>query len=1066
VDQLRRASELLSASTSIVSIKPLLEFLGFDQPPLPLDDAAVRELALMPCISATSVARGTGCLRALIIETSSSVGTRDLVQHTAARLAAKVPHLHWVVIALNRDARELSIACWESRRPPRVVALIADQQRILKSDSETLCALSAAQSGSDILTHVRWIELLGREAITRRFFRALNDVVGNLASALPAPIRPADRRELSLLCVSRLLFLSFLETKGWLNADFEFLANSFARCGAGSGGYHRHVLQPLFFGTLNTRYSARAGRAKEFGRIPFLNGGLFTRSHLERKLSGAFFGDDALEEIFARLLTSFRFSAREDSGTWSETAIDPEILGKAFEALMAADERKTSGAFYTPQRLVEHVTESALVAALAPEVDHSALRNLLSTGELPDPDIRAHLLGHVERLRVLDPACGSGAFLVHALERLAELRLRLGEIGTASAIRRRSLTASIFGVDINPMAVWLCQLRLWLAIVIDSGDTDPMRITPLPNLDRQIRVGDSLSGGSFAPDPSMGRGRRLALLRARYIRSAGPRKKNLSRQLDREERSEAVTALERLRTKLHAERREILLAARAKDLFGGRTAAESAMLDRLRSLKAGERAATERRRRLEAGAALPFAFNIHFADVASAGGFDVVIGNPPWVRIHNISAPARRSLHRDFTVLRNCAWRRGIALSGSGPAFASQIDLAALFVERSTSLLRDKGALALLLPTKLWSSLSGGGVRELVRTKVELVALEDMTESRSGFDAAVYPSLLVGRRSVAREPDPEAELASAVFRNGSAIQWELKAGSLALDNSPGSPWLLVPGEVRRAFDVLSDSGIPLAESPLGRPLLGVKTGCNAAYIVEPDSISNGLASVQSLGRSARIDSRLLRPVVRGETITAWGFQPNGERILWTHAQDGKALAKLPPATEGWLRPWRPVLERRSDSRGSSRWWSLFRTEGAALDRPRVVWGDFGKSPRALILDRGEDVVPLNTCYVVRCTTREDALALATLLNGPLMAAWLNTIAEPARGGYRRYLGWTVSLMPLPRDWAHARDELCALGERAIAGDTPTQHDLLLAALRAFRVRKTSVEALLSWTNRS
>jgi len=1067
VDQLRRASELLSASTSLASITPLLEFLGFDQPPLPLDDATIRELAFMPCISATSVARGTGCLRALILEATSPIGTRELVQHIAARLAAKVPHLHWVLITLNRDARELSIACWENgRRPPRVVALIADQRRVLKSDSETLCALSAAQSGSDILTHVRWIELLGREAITRRFFRALNEVVGNLASGLSSPIRSADRRELSILCVSRLLFLSFLETKGWLNSDFDFLANTFARCAAGKGGYHRRVLQPLFFGTLNTRYSARAARAKEFGRIPFLNGGLFTRSHLERKLSGAFFGDDALAEIFTRLLTSFRFSAREDSQAWSETAIDPEILGKAFEALMAADERKTSGAFYTPQRLVQHVTESALVAALAPEVDHAVLRNLLSTGELPDPEIRAQLLARVERLRILDPACGSGAFLVHALERLAELRLRLGEIGTASVIRRRSLTSSIFGVDINPMAVWLCQLRLWLAIVIDGADSDPMRITPLPNLDRQIRVGDSLSGGSFAADPAMGRGRKLAHLRARYIRAVGPRKKNLSRQLDREERAEAIADLERVRRKLHAERREILLAARTKDLFGARSASEGATVDRLRALRAGERAAAERQRRLEAGAALPFAFNVHFADVESAGGFDVVVGNPPWVRIHNISASMRRSLHRSFTTLRNCAWGGGVALSGSGRAFASQIDLAALFVERSTSLLRDKGALALLLPAKLWSSLSGGGVRELVRKKVELVALEDMTESRSGFDAAVYPSLLVGRRSMTREPDPDAEFAAAVFRSGSAVQWELKAGSLGLDDSPGSPWLLVPREVRRAFDALSAAGVPLAQSPLGRPLLGVKTGCNAAYIVEPNATSNGLASVQSSGRSASIESRLLRAVLRGETITPWRFEPNGERILWTHAPDGKALTKLPPASEGWLRPWRPVLERRSDGRGSPRWWSLFRTDGAAFDRPRVVWGDFGKSPRALVLDRGEDVVPLNTCYVVRCATREDALALTTLLNGPLMAAWLNTLAEPARGGYRRYLGWTVSLMPLPRDWAHARAELCAIGERAFAGETPTQHDLLLAALRAFRVRKASVEALLSWTNRS
>src|SRR5207248_1820256 len=107
--------------------------------------------------------------------------------------------------------------------------------------------------------------------------------------------------------------------------------------------------------------------------IPFLNGGLFTRSPLERTAGAALFSDDALGEVFSALLTRYRFSAREESGDWSETAVDPEILGKAFEALMEASDRKTSGAFYTPQRLVAHATESALVAALAPEIDREML---------------------------------------------------------------------------------------------------------------------------------------------------------------------------------------------------------------------------------------------------------------------------------------------------------------------------------------------------------------------------------------------------------------------------------------------------------------------------------------------------------------------------------------------------------------------------------------------------------------------------------------------------------------------------------------------------------------------
>jgi len=334
----------------------------------------------------------------------------------------------------------------------------------------------------------------------------------------------AERRELSILTVSRLLFLSFLETKGWLNADFDFLANQFASCMARGGGFQRRVLYPLFFGTLNTPVFHRAERARAFGKIPFLNGGLFTRARLEMKFGAADLPDEILGEVFTRLLTSFRFTAREDSAVWSETAVDPEILGKAFEALMAAADRKTSGAFYTPQPLVNHVTESAIVAVLSPHTSGDVLRGLLSAGEIPRPDVREALLERLTQLRLIDPACGSGAFLVHGLEKLTELRLRLGEVGSAAIIRRKTLASSIFGVDINPMAVWLCQLRLWLAVVIDSTDPNPMHVVPLPNLDRQVRVGDSLAGGSFTGERFPAQGRKLARLRGRYTRAVGRRK--------------------------------------------------------------------------------------------------------------------------------------------------------------------------------------------------------------------------------------------------------------------------------------------------------------------------------------------------------------------------------------------------------------------------------------------------------------------------------------------------------------------------------------------------------------
>src|SRR5205085_8184604 len=142
--------------------------------------------------------------------------------------------------------------------------------------------------------------------------------------------------------------------------------------------------------------------------------------------------------------------------------------------------------------------------------------------------------------------------------------------------------------------------------------------------------------------------------------------------------------------------------------------------------------------------------------------------------------------------------------------------------------------------------------------------------------------------------------------------------------------------------------------------------------------------------------------------------------------------------------------------------SLFRVDSAQCDCPRVVWADVGREVRASVLPAGDPRVPLNTCYVVRCRDDCDAHALASLLNGPVARAWLNAIAEPARGGYRRYLGWTMSLLPLPLRWNRARKLLSPLSERAMQGDIPSDDELLCAALEAYHIDREKVQALLSW----
>lgn len=1042
---LDRSTDLLAGANGVDGLASIARELGFPTPALALDTTARSNLGLPAPIGTAKVARGPGALRALLLELNQECNTRETLAAVATALARQTAQLLWIVLAANSE--HVAIICWSARRSsPRVVSLVCNRDRLFTSDAETLSALSAAVSESDLLTYARWLDVLGRESITRKFFRTLDDTVALMAGSLADSIALPERRELALVYLSRLIFLSFLETKGWLDGDFGFLGNGYARCMEGGGRYQNRILEPLFFGTLNTRVRSRAARAKQFGRIPFLNGGLFARSSLEKRARRLAFSDEAFGTAFGSLLSRYRFSGREDSTDWSDASIDPEILGKAFEALMASSDRKGSGAFYTPQELVEHVTEEALASTIP-----------------DDPTLTS-----LYELRVIDPACGSGAFLVYVLERLAKMRKQIGEPGSVAEVRRRVLASSIFGVDLNPTAVWLCELRLWLSVVVESDEADPMRVVPLPNLDRHIRVGDSLAGGGFRNELGVS-GTKLQALRGRYMRAAGPRKRTLARALDRYERDAAINALSRSLARLSGERKELLLDLRARDLFGKRYLPTAAERARLLDFRREMRATASRARILSAGGALPFSFEAHFADAAAAGGFDIVIGNPPWVRLHRIGASARQMLRRDFAVYREAAWQAGAAIAGAGRGFAAQVDMAALFVERSHGLLGNKGVMALLLPAKLWRSLAGGGVRKLLAERSELLVLEDHADAKSGFDAAVYPSLLVCRTdgiapTAGHLRAPPEPMHCEVHSQARVVRWKSPATALAFDDTPGTPWLLMPPSVRCAFDRVREAGIPLADSVFGRPLLGVKTGCNDAYLVRVESVMGNVATICADGRTSMIEKELLRPALRGESLSAFHHQEQLEQIVWPHDLRGRPLETLPPLARRWFLQYRSQLSQRTDLHNRKQWWSVFRVESACSDKPRVIWADMGRRPRAMVTEAGDDLVPLNTCYVVRCPTLDDARALAVLLNGPLVAAWLDVIAEPARGGYRRYLGWTMALLPVPAEWTSARESLAALS--SAPGVPPSDAELLAASLSAYRLPRSDVEPLLAWTGRS
>jgi hypothetical protein len=340
-------------------------------------------------------------------------------------------------------------------------------------------------------------------------------------------------------------------------------------------------------------------------------------------------------------------------------------------------------------------------------------------------------------------------------------------------------------------------------------------------------------------------------------------------------------------------------------------------------------------------------------------------------------------------------------------------------------------------------------VRRFLAERSTVLRLEDLSASKHRFDAAVYPSLLVARVGVR---DSES-LALAVQDRQTEREWQVPPASIRYDASPGAPWLTIAPAARAGFERVRRAGRPLGLSSFGAPRLGVKSGCNAAFIVRVRDTSERYAAiVDADGETGSVEVDLLRPALRGDAVVPWNRPMSTEWIIWTHDETGAPVARLPERARRWLQRRYGQLAQRSDARGR-RWWSLFRVDAADASRARVVWADFGRRPRALVLSAGDPTVPLNTCYVLRCDER-DAWALATLLNSRLAAAWLNAIAEPARGGYRRYLGWTVAQLPLPTDWERAMAALAG----ARCGDDDTVLD---AVLDAYRLRRSMVADLLA-----
>jgi hypothetical protein len=308
--------------------------------------------------------------------------------------------------------------------------------------------------------------------------------------------------------IGRIIFSWFLDKKNFLNeASRYFDSLQFEN----DTEYYKEKLEPLFFEVLNTPLEER--KVDDL-QTPYLNGGLFESKPGDLYLSEALtFPANYFDDLF-EFLRGYNFTSDESTSEYQQVAIDPEMLGRIFENLLAevseetgAQARKSKGAFYTPREVVDFMCKESLKAYLRTKISNdenlnSRLYQLVDAKEREYHDqdhnwrrdlkpYRERILKALDELRVFDPACGSGAFPIGMMQLLVKVYSRIEPRFDAQKAKLSIIDKNIYGADIEPMAVEISRLRTWLALVVDEGEV-ALNVRPLPNLDFKFVCANSL----------------------------------------------------------------------------------------------------------------------------------------------------------------------------------------------------------------------------------------------------------------------------------------------------------------------------------------------------------------------------------------------------------------------------------------------------------------------------------------------------------------------------------------------------------------------------------------------
>ena len=963
----------------------------------------------------------------------------------------------------------------ETTSPRRYTYVFGDSTSFYRTAVDRFSTLSARGNVSEPVAYSALRDAFAVESLTREFYNELfNWYLWALSPEMGVTFpndtsTDADDRigleERLIRLITRIMFVWFIKQKK-LVPDLLFSEKQlsawlkdFDPHSLKHGNYYNAVLQNLFFATLNNEIGNRAfatevrdgrGRAEDYGiktlfrnpkgdswfkrpddevlkvfrEVPFLNGGLFEcldkaaaddprgriiyndgfsrekgrqrRAFIPNEL---FFAGESSRTFtitggrpssaaetttrtvsgLLKILGKYNFTIEENSPDDMDIALDPELLGKVFENLLGSfnpetreTARNSSGSFYTPREIVNYMVKESLDAYMKP-VENKP----------PEEQLR-HLLA----IKVLDPACGSGAFPMGMLNAIVAKARELGCTDNLHTLKLHIIENCIFGIDIQTIAVQIAKLRFFISLVCEEHPnlTDAENnygISPLPNLETKFVAADSLIAtkrGQLTQEDLFGIAQVDSLkamlldIRHKHFLAKSRQEKQRLRKSDKETREQLAAVLNE------------------NSLFGHADAQKLAAWNPYDQNESASFFDPE------------WMFGVK-------DGFDVVIGNPPYIQL--------QSDHGKLGDLyKPCGYE----------TFAKTGDIYCLFYERGWQLLKVNGHLCYITSNKWMRAGYGEATRKFFAEKTDPQLLIDFAGEKIFESATVDTNILLFEKNSQNRGETSCCIGTSDCRKDLSVFVKHTATPCAFMTSDS--WVILSPIEQRIKHKIESIGTPLKDWNI-QINYGIKTGCNEAFIIDEAKRSEILDSCHDTAERKRTE-QIIRPILRGRDIKRYGYDWAGLYLIVTHnGIPEKGIKRIDienyPSIKRHLDAHWDKISSRSD-KGDTPYNLRSCAYMDDFSKPKIVWMDLSDVPTFAYDDNAQ--FANNTVYFL--SGRENLLYLLGYLNSKIATYLFSQIGSTSGVGTTRWQAFTMEQLFVPRATPEKQSQIAGLVDRIIA----------------------------------